>query len=103
MEINPEEKINKERWYVLKTIREKSLRTKRGLPIHYTVYHNFIGGEGPTSENKALTLEKLEELGAIKILSRKKNPEGQELFELEIVEPNFGKFFSLYENSFSIY
>ncbi len=101
METNPEEKINQERWYVLREIREKFLRTKKGSPIHYTIHHNFVGGDGPTSENEAHTLGKLEELGVIKISERKMDLEDRELFELEVIEPNFGDLYSKYEKIFS--
>ena len=99
MEVNPEEKINKERQYVLRKIRENFLRTKKGFPIVYAVYHNVIGGSGPIAENEARTLEKFEELGVIKILNRQENSEGQELFQLEIAEPKFNEIYTKYENS----
>ena len=100
METNPEEKINQERRYVLRRIREAFLRTKKASPVHYTVHHNFIGGDGPTADNEVRTLEKLEELGAIKIIDRHENANGWEVFQLEVIEPPFGELYTKYEKSF---
>jgi hypothetical protein len=70
--MKPEEKINKERWYVLRKIKEEFLRTKSGEPIKYWVYFDFIfvGGERPAPKDEVKTLEKLEELKAIEILNQ---------------------------------
>ena len=100
MEVNPEEKINKERQYVLRKIRENFLRTKKGSPLVYPVYHGVIGGSGPTAENEVRTLEKFEELEVIKILNRHDDSEDRELFQLETVEPKFDGLYAKYENSF---
>ena len=75
--MTPEEKIEQERWYVLKKIKEESLRTKVGSPIKYWVRFGFHGGERPTTANEIKTLEKLEEMGVIKIL----NPGGTGEYE----------------------
>lgn len=72
-----EEEINQERWYVLQKIRKEDLRTKTGEPIKYWVNFNFVGGYGPTGKDEKKTLEKLEELGVIKIL----NPGGTGEYE----------------------
>jgi hypothetical protein len=75
--MTPEEEINKERWYVLKKIEKERLRSKENKPIQYWVYFSVVGGDGPTAKNEVKTLEKLEELGAIKIL----NPGGTGEYE----------------------
>jgi len=77
--MNPEEKINKEFWYVLKKIKTESLRTKSDQPIDYWVYPSFVDltGEIPSAKNQIKILEKLEESGAIKIL----NPGGTGEYE----------------------
>jgi len=77
--MTPEEIINKERWYVLQKIRKESLRTKEGLPINYWVYTDVVicSGDVPSPGNEIKTLEKLEELGVIKIL----NPGGTGEYE----------------------
>ncbi|TRZ64493.1 MAG: hypothetical protein D4Q79_01415 [Spirochaetia bacterium] len=67
--VTPEEKIEKEYWHVLRKIKEAALRTKTNRPIEYWVNTNFIGGSGPTSGNEIKILEKLEELGALKVLN----------------------------------
>ena len=69
MTINPEEKINRELWYVLQQLKEEYLRTKSGQTLEHWVNFNFIGGEGPSAKNEEKALEKLEELGAVNIIS----------------------------------
>jgi len=68
MTINPEEKFNKELWYVLKRLKEEFLRTKTGHPLEYWIYFDVIGGE-PTARNEEKAIEKLEEFGVIQIIS----------------------------------
>ena len=75
--MTPEEKINQERWCALQKIKKEYLRTKTGEPIEYWVNFNFVGGRGPTGKDEVKTLEKLEELRAIKIL----NPGGTGEYE----------------------
>jgi len=75
--MTPEEKINKERWYVLGKIKERSLRIKADEPIKYWVNFSFADGDNPSGKDEAATLEKLEELGVIKIL----NPGGTGEYE----------------------
>jgi len=70
--MNPEGKINQERWYVLQKIQEEFLRTKTEEPINYWVYFSSVGENRPTLGDEAKTLEKLEELGVIEI----QNPGG---------------------------
>lgn len=69
--MTPEEKFNKDVWYVLRQIKEKSLYTKEGNPISYWVDFSFIDctGNSPSAKEEAAILEKLEEWGAIKIRS----------------------------------
>ena len=69
MKMSPEEKVNKELWYVLQQLKEESLRTKSGASLEYWVNFNFVGGEGPTATNEEKALVKLEELGAIQIIN----------------------------------
>jgi len=78
--MTPEEIIDKERWYVLRKIREEFLRTKAGSNIDYCVCPDIIlvGSDAPSPGDEITTLEKLEELGAIKIL----NPGGTGEYEI---------------------
>jgi len=69
MTINPEEKVNKELWYVLQRLKEEYLRTKVGHPLEYWVDFSFVGGEGPSARNEEKALEKLEESGVIEIVN----------------------------------
>lgn len=66
-----EEKVNKEFWYVLQEIKESSLKTKAGSLVEYLINYKFVvvstGYPFPKDEEKIL--EKLEEIGAIKIVS----------------------------------
>jgi len=76
--MQPEQKIKKEFWYVLCNIKEEILRTKQNEPIQYIVYPDIIGaGDDPSSGDEIKILEKIEELGAIKIL----NPGGTGEYE----------------------
>ena len=74
--MTPQKIIDKEYWEVLQKIKEEFLRTKKGNPVDYWIYPNFVGG-GYSSGNEIKLLEKLEELGVIKIL----NPGGTGEYE----------------------
>lgn len=78
--MTPEEKINKELWCVLNKIKTNFLRTKSGSPVDYWVYFDTIDltGDSPSTGDEIKILEKLEELGAIKIL----NPSGTGEYEI---------------------
>ncbi len=66
--MNIEDIVKKEQWEVLQKLKEESFRTVSGNPIEHWVIFGFFGpGLSPANEVKAL--EKLEELGAIKIIS----------------------------------
>jgi len=67
--MTPEEKFNRNVWYVLRQMKERSLYTKKGNPIAYWVHFDFLDatGETPLAADEAAILEKLEEWGAIKI------------------------------------
>ena len=65
--MNSEEKVKKEIWYVLKRLKEESLRTTKSELIEYWVHFDFLGGEGPAAKDEEKILYKLEEFGAIKI------------------------------------
>jgi len=69
--MTPEEKVDSEFWYVLKEIKTNLLRTKSSSPIDYWVYPDVIDatGNSPSTGDEIKILEKLEELGAIKILN----------------------------------
>lgn len=75
----PEGKVNRDLLYVMRKIKEGSLREKAEAPIQYWVYPNIvsIGGDIPTSGNQIKALEKLEELRTIRIL----NPGGTGEYE----------------------
>lgn len=70
--MTPEEKFNKDVWYVLRQIKERSLYTKKDNPILYWVDFGFFDatGSSPSTADEAAILEKLEEWGAIKIQNR---------------------------------
>lgn len=77
--MTPEEKVNKELWYVIRKIKTNFLRTKSGSPVDYWVYFNIadLTGDSPSTGDEIKILEKLEELGVIKIL----NPGGTGEYE----------------------
>jgi hypothetical protein len=65
-----ENKVNNQFLYVLEKIKEEFLRSKKGQPIEYwTRNDNFVGGKGLSIKEESQILEKLEEMGAIKIIS----------------------------------
>ncbi len=67
--MNLENKVKKEQWEVLQKLKEESYRTVSGDPIQHWVNFDFFGpGLSPANEAKAL--EKLEELGAIRIVTQ---------------------------------
>ncbi len=70
--MTPEEKFNKDVFYVLKQIKERSLYTKNGDDILYSVDFSFfdLTGSSPSAKDEASILGKLEEWGAIKIYSQ---------------------------------
>ncbi|KKU95517.1 MAG: hypothetical protein UY29_C0025G0011 [Parcubacteria group bacterium GW2011_GWC2_48_17] len=70
--MTPEEKFNRDVWYVLRQIKERSLYTTKGNSISYWVDFSFfdLTGGSPSAANEAAILEKLEEWGAIKIQNR---------------------------------
>ena len=76
--MSPEEKVNRERWYVLQKLKTEYHRTKSDKPIEYWVHFDFVVGGVPTPKDEVSTLEKLEELGAIAIL----NPGGTGEYEV---------------------
>lgn len=67
--MTPEEKFNRDVWYVLRRIKERSLYTKKGNLIEYWVHFNSIDATGktPSADDEELILGKLEEWGAIRI------------------------------------
>jgi len=67
--MTPEERINRELWYVLGQLKEGVLRTKSGYPIEHWVDFAAVISGAPTPKNEVMALEKLEELGVIKILN----------------------------------
>jgi len=70
--MTPEEKFNKDIWYVLKRVKERSLYNTKGNPISYWVDFSFpyATASSPSAADEVAILEKLEEWGAIKILNR---------------------------------
>lgn len=67
--MSPEEKVKKEHWYVLQRLKEESYRVVSGDPLQYWVTFGFWGSGVPSSENEIKALEKLEEMGAIRIIN----------------------------------
>ena len=64
-----ENKVKKEQWEVLQKLKEESYRIVTGNPIKHWVSSGFFGAGVLTADNEIKALEKLEELGAIKILN----------------------------------
>lgn len=93
----PEEKIKREFWYVLQRIKEESLRAKTSDIIDYDVYQNVIGGDGPIPKNEIKVLQKLEQLGIIRILLPEIVTEYDAHFKLHVIYPEFDKLYITYK------
>ncbi len=66
--MNVEEKVNKEILFVLRKIRDRELKTKKGAVIEYYTSNVLLAGEGyPLPSDEGKILEKLEEMGVLKI------------------------------------
>lgn len=70
--MSPQEKFNRDIWYVLQQLKQKSFYIKTGGTISYAVNYGFfdLTGGSPSAEEESLILEKLEELGVIKIRNK---------------------------------
>jgi hypothetical protein len=76
--MNVEEKVKRETWFVLKKIKEAALKTRSGAPVEYWAGNPlFFGEKGPTPSDEGKILEKLEEMGVLKIY----NPGGTGEYE----------------------
>lgn len=75
--MNLENKVKKEQWEVLQKLKEESYRVLSGDPIQHWVTFGFFGAGVLTADNEIKALEKLEELGAIRII----NPRGHWEYE----------------------
>jgi len=99
--MTPEEKkFNSDLLYVLSQIKKKSLYTLKGKPIEYCVDLTIVvvGGKLPTAEEETQILEKLQEIGTIKIIKRETNSLSvlyaeREYYALEIIEPKFSELY----------
>lgn len=97
--MTPEEKFDKDVWYVLKQIKERMLYTKIGDPISYRIYSNVIVAGCPTDEQEIVILEKLAEgFGAIRILKQYVTAEFDRVFHIELVRPEFEELYDRYQN-----
>ena len=67
--MNLENKVKKEQWEVLQKLKEESYRVVSDNPIEHWVTVGFFGAGVLTADNEIKALEKLEELGAIRILN----------------------------------
>ncbi len=67
--MTPEEKVSIDMWHTLQELKEESLRTIQGEPISYWIDFGTIVAGYPMSKNIEKSLHKLEELGAIEIIS----------------------------------
>jgi len=94
MNLTPEEKFNKDIWYVLQKIKERALYSKQSSSIvsYRVIDANFIGGE-IFYDNEIETLEKIQEMEAVKNL---KETEEYNVFSLEIIQPKFDEIYKKY-------
>ncbi len=114
-----EEKINEETWEVLKQLKRDFLLTPKDRYVRYEVVSVEEGSKYPWPENQRKIVDKLENLGAIKILRKNYVPGnplmlggmsglGQYGFKalsinIEIVERVFEKLFSEYEKKYAVF
>lgn len=101
--MTPKEKFNKDVWYVLTQIKERSLYTKTGNPISYRVDLDSIIAGAPLASDEEALLEKLEELGAIKIWGGGGiGYESEKLFCIEMIQQKFDDIYSKFQNACDI-
>jgi len=94
--MTPEERFNNELLYVLNQIKQKALYTRKDRYIEYWV--SFVEDNAKiTAEKESLILDKLEELGAIKIISKDASPSDimveAYVYSLEIKQPKFDELY----------
>ena len=105
--MTPENKIDSETWYVLQKIKEEYLRTKTSEPIKYEVkFYGYQEPSAPKSENEVKTLEKLEDVGAIKIIKKEEVP-SEYYFEtifyyLKIIKEKFNELYTKFQKKYDI-
>lgn len=95
----PEENFNNDLWYVLKKIREKSLYTKYGDDIRYSITLGFFGR--PYNDAEIAMVKKL---GEWKVVALADHPDGFEgdgehIFLFKTVSPKFPELYNLFNNA----
>lgn len=95
---SPEEIINQQTWEVLQGVKEEYLTTAKSRPVKYRIPKIAGAGIIP-SERRARIIEKLEELGALKI---RRNESGarvgeKDRYHLYIKQPRFDQVYKKYE------
>jgi len=101
--MTPEEKFNREIWYVLRRIKEKAFYVLSESPIEYKIkYDQFKGSELiPSPENEEQIIRKLEELKAIKIIKEEFYPHdeyiGTFFSNLQLLQPKFDEIYKKYQ------
>lgn len=98
----PEEKYERDVWYVLKKIKERSLYTETGKPIIYFAVTGFsdfsnLDNLPPTPADQVAVLKKLKEDGALKILTDERAIEESCMdIEIEIIQPAFDQHYGFH-------
>ncbi len=103
--MTPEEKFNREIWFVLQKIKEASFRTSPLEFIEYVVkFSGYKPSDAPEPENEVRVLKKIEEWEAIKILNENKHPIAYDIqaivFHLITPSPKFENLYKKYEQTF---
>ncbi len=94
----PEENFNNDLWYVLKKIREKSLYTKYGEDIRYSVTFGFFGR--PYNDAEIAMVKKLGEWKVIELTDPDGfESDGEHVFSFKTVSPRFPHLYNLFNNA----
>ncbi len=101
---DPEEKFNEQVWEILQKIKEEALATEKGKPVKFVI-GKVVGVGIIPRRRKIAILKKLQELGAIKIITKRSESERYGLefqwdnareFDLEILQPKFDEVYKKY-------
>lgn len=99
--MTPEEKFNREMWWVLQEIAEEKLATTEGKPVEFKVVE-FLASGIPSRDRQINIIHKLQEWKAIKILNEFPadwRGSRRHLFELQLLEPKFAEIYSKFQKA----
>lgn len=99
--MTPEEKFNREMWWVLQEIAEEKLATTEGKPVEFEVVKLIASGI-PSRDRQINIIHKLQEWEAVKILNEFPadwRGSGRHLLELQLLEPKFTEIYKKFQKA----